>query len=254
MNNKSILNFKVIKKRYTGDGIHNYFIANRPISYYDTVKLHADHGRYNPLLKCGNEVVQRLADRDKKPMDKPPDEGLFYPMDSVSVQIVRQASSKMLSHHERQVNQVMGLAKHLADLVMHQVDATSEMKGLAASILGILDVPMSGQKGGRVFADDLRVGFQYLSKGWHTGEFLWTFLGMIPDGSGSMSICRDGKVSKVLLGDYGLAVYNDGNLAGFWHPCNWSAFTGLTEGAESVIMGQAVDAVSGFDEENLDEF
>jgi hypothetical protein len=187
--------------------------------------------------------------RDQSIIDSPSDIQA-----SIDNAVVQAPAVSLAGGREEQVQkEVVRLAKGLSDLVMRttfaKVDSvlSTEMKRIAATILGILGVELSGTSlVGRAFAADLRVGGIYTAKGWPEGEFDWTFLGMVAGDESKMSIRRNNKEPSVEeLGDHGLAPYGKDAAGTIWHTSNWTEGTGLSEELVMQVTKSIKDSVSG---------
>lgn len=132
---------------------------------------------------------------------------------------------------ERAKAEALKAGSRLADLVSHASvggAVTPEMRSLAAGISSALGGKSTESRPGRAFAKDLVLGGLYVGKGWASGEFEWEFLGSIPGDNARISIRRNGGEPSVeLMGDHGLAPYDEAQQGKFWHPTNWTEGTGV---------------------------
>ena len=140
---------------------------------------------------------------------------------------------------DRARTEALKLGSRLAELVSRSPDGklTPEMRALAAGICSTLGGSSSESRPGRAFAKDLVPGGLYIGK-WASGEFEWTYVGPVPGDPARMTIKRaDGQPSVELLGDHGLAPYDEKGK--FWHPANWTEGTGVGESTGRMVSDAA---------------
>jgi hypothetical protein len=152
--------------------------------------------------------------------------------------------SQAVSRDSLKAEEIISLAKKLANLVLNGSATTMDAIAIANTIDGLLNNPSSVKlKTGKVLEPDLVTGGMYIAHGWGGHDFDFTYLGKNPKTPEKISIKRkDGKITEELLGDLGLAAYvNRDNQVHFWHPANWTEGTGLSEGSLKKMM-DAIDA------------
>ena len=147
--------------------------------------------------------------------------------------------------------EVLKLGSRLADLISHAPvngNITPEMRSLAASISSALGGKSSESRLGRAFAKDLVPGGLYVGKGWASGDFEWIYVGPVPGDPARITIRKEGSSdpSVELLGDHGLAPYDEAQQGNFWHPTNWTEGTGVGEST-----GRMVADAAGRDIDNI---
>lgn len=139
--------------------------------------------------------------------------------------------------------EALRLGARLADLVSHSPvsgPVTPEMRSLAAGICSALGGKSSESRPGRALAKDLVPGGLYVAKGWATGEWEWTYVGPVPGDASRMTVRRaDGRTSVELLGDHGLAPYDEDQQGKFWHPTNWTEGTGVGDSTGRMVSDAA---------------